>query len=200
MRLANYVYIPNVLTKEECDQIIEEGQNNLSSATIYPKECNSSNLVKEDKDRRKTNVGFFRSGSSVDPALKKAIDVFGRVSFSYYGICLKEIENPQYAEYEKGMFYGWHTDSGMEPNFPVIRDMSASLILNNKNDYTGGSLQMVVPSCISKDNIFTPEDVKNQDQGTLIVFPSSMLHQVTPVLSGVRKSLVIWACSDVKPN
>ena len=28
---------------------------------------------------------------------------------------------------------------------------------------------------------------------------SSMLHQVTPVLSGVRKSLVIWACSDVKP-
>ena len=80
-----------------------------------------------------------------------------------------------------------------------MKNLSVSLILNRKDEYTGGSLQMITPSGISIDNIITPRDVEDQEQGTLIVFPSSMIHQVTPVLSGVRKSLVLWSCSNVKP-
>jgi PKHD-type hydroxylase len=35
--------------------------------------------------------------------------------------------------------------------------------------------------------------VAPRTRGTMIAFPSYMLHRVTPVLSGIRKSLVIWA-------
>ena len=43
-----------------------------------------------------------------------------------------------------------------------------------------------------KDNVLTPQDVENQEQGTLIVFPSNMIHRVSKVISGVRSSLVVW--------
>ena len=80
------------------------------------------------------------------------------------------------------------------------REISVSLILNSKDEYTGGSLQMITPNCITEDNTIEPKDVEVQEQGTLIIFPSSMIHQVTPVLSGVRKSLVLWTGSNIKFN
>jgi len=30
-------------------------------------------------------------------------------------------------------------------------------------------------------------------KGSVIIFPSYLLHRVTPVTSGLRKSLVLWA-------
>ena len=35
-----------------------------------------------------------------------------------------------------------------------------------------------------------------KQQGTLILFPSYVLHQVTPVTKGERNSLVAWVTGD----
>jgi PKHD-type hydroxylase len=32
-----------------------------------------------------------------------------------------------------------------------------------------------------------------RERGTVIAFPSYVLHRVTPITSGVRKALVVWA-------
>jgi PKHD-type hydroxylase len=32
-----------------------------------------------------------------------------------------------------------------------------------------------------------------RDQGTIIVFPSTMLHRVSPITKGIRRSVVGWA-------
>jgi len=196
MRLANYVYKKDFLTKEECNKLIEEGRKNLKKATVFKGEEEESS---NDPKKRNTNVSFFLSGSPVQSIIEIIIDELCSLGSTLYGTYITDIEPVQYAEYEKGMFYGWHTDSSNNPSEKFTRDLSVSLILNSKDEYTGGSLQVVTPSGISADNIVTPEDVEDQDQGTLIVFPSSMIHQVTPVLSGVRKSLVLWSCSNVKP-
>ena len=94
-------------------------------------------------------------------------------------------------------FYSWHTDSVTElKNLELCtRDISASLILNKQTEYTGGSLQFILAGSVSLDDILTPEDAIDQEQGTLIVFPSSLIHQVTEVTSGIRKSLALWAVS-----
>lgn len=34
--------------------------------------------------------------------------------------------------------------------------------------------------------------VAPRDKGTVIIFPSYILHRVTPVTKGVRKSLAVW--------
>jgi len=196
MRLANYVYKKNFLTKEECNKLIEEGRKNLKKATVFKGKEEKCSIL---PTKRNTNVSFFNNKSPVQSIIKIIIDELCSLGSTLYGTYITDIEPVQYAEYEKGMFYGWHTDSSNSPNGKFTRDLSVSLILNSKDEYTGGSLQVVTPGGISADNIVTPEDVEDQEQGTLIVFPSSMIHQVTPVLSGVRKSLVLWSCSNVKP-
>ena len=50
--------------------------------------------------------------------------------------------------------------------------MSASLVLSPREEYEGGSLQMILNDCIDRNNVVTPHDVEDQEQGTLIIFPS----------------------------
>ena len=37
-------------------------------------------------------------------------------------------------------------------------------------------------------------------QGSVIVFPSYIFHRVTPMIKGVRKSLVVWVVGDQVKN
>ncbi len=184
MKLANYVYFPKFFSEEECNEIEKEGKKNLKKATVRES---------YGKSLRDTNIAFINEYSSVRNLLEKIVNQMVFAGNEYYECQLKKFEQVQYAEYKKDMFYRWHTDAVNNPEDPLRRDLSASLILNRKHEYTGGSLQVIQPDCISIDNVLTPRDIEDQEQGTLIVFPSSMIHQVTKVTSGIRKSLVIWS-------
>jgi|21_taG_2_1085346.scaffolds.fasta_scaffold16312_4 PKHD-type hydroxylase len=89
-------------------------------------------------------------------------------------------ETIQYTEYrasENG-HYDWHQDCG--DGYQSLRKMSAVVILND--DYEGGKLEIWN----------TDVDKLDQKSGSMVVFPSYMLHRVLPVTSGLRKSLVLW--------
>jgi PKHD-type hydroxylase len=58
--------------------------------------------------------------------------------------------------------------------------LSLTVQLSNPEEYSGGEL------------VIYPEFVAPKDQGTMTVFPSFMCHDVRPVLTGVRYSLVSW--------
>ena len=89
----------------------------------------------------------------------------------------------QYTVYEgaEGGYYGWHVDVG-EKNYEP-RKISLSLQLSDPSGYEGGDLMLQAGA-----GEFSAEKAR----GTLIAFPSFVLHRVTPVTSGTRKSLVIW--------
>tara|TARA_B100000131_G_scaffold233557_1_gene225450 strand:+ start:212 stop:790 length:579 start_codon:yes stop_codon:yes gene_type:complete len=191
MRLATYIYYPNFLSKKECKRIVKEGTINLEKGTINPASPHKLEEVRE------TKVSFICEGSVVQDLMIKIMKRIDSCASKYYGCDLTYTEPIQYAEYTKGMFYNWHTDSVTKINDPqnLKRDISASLILNSSKKYTGGSLELITGSCNFKKNKVVPEKALNQEQGTLIVFPSSMLHRVTKVKSGVRKSLVLWSAA-----
>jgi len=64
-----------------------------------------------------------------------------------------------------------------------IRKLSVSLQLNKSKDYEGGDLNLY----------YNNNPIKMlREQGTLIVFPSYTLHEVTPITKGERNSLVAW--------
>ena len=90
----------------------------------------------------------------------------------------------QYTVYdgtEKG-FYDWHLDIG--PDELALRKVSLVVQLSDPTDYEGGELQ------IQRGKFL---DTPTKTKGSIILFPSYLLHRVTPVTSGIRKSLVLWA-------
>ena len=100
---------------------------------------------------------------------------------------LTGIEPVQVARYPEGCYYGWHAD-GIPGGPNSARKLSLSVQLSDPEDYAGGSLEF-------KD---TPtEDITGR--GTLIVFPSFMVHRVSAVTRGVRQSLVAWVIGKDSP-
>lgn len=82
-----------------------------------------------------------------------------------------------YNLYEQGCFFNWHMDFG--PGTFSNRKLVVVLQLSEENEYEGGELQIVT------DNIVAPKN-----RGSITIFPSYVMHRVTPVTSGSRKSLV----------
>ena len=100
---------------------------------------------------------------------------------------IEKMQNPQLTRYKEGEYYSWHRDGGSDhlQGSKLVRKLSMTVCLNE--DYEGGELQF--HSYGKKDNKITSAP---QGKGTIIVFPSFIEHQVTPVTNGVRYSLVAW--------
>jgi len=100
-------------------------------------------------------------------------------SFDLYGL----VEAFQYTVYDdqEGGHFGWHVDLGGNDVEP--RKISISLQLTDPEHYKGCELEVEAGhGCY----------VAERARGALIAFPSYVLHRVTPIESGIRKSLVIW--------
>lgn len=102
--------------------------------------------------------------------------------FDLYGFS----EDMQYTVYhgDETGHYTWHLDAGSGGGSPP-RKLSMVLQLSDPKDYEGGDLEL-----FSSAN---PTKV-DKKKGLVAAFPSYMLHRVSPVTKGVRKTLVIWVC------
>ncbi|MBA2322152.1 MAG: 2OG-Fe(II) oxygenase [Deltaproteobacteria bacterium] len=104
----------------------------------------------------------------------------------FWGFDLTGIVNPtlQLVRYRPGHHHVWHRD-GCDGSFST-RKLSITVQLCGSDAFEGGELQFYEreqPTRIPKDQL---------KEGTIIVFPSYLLHCVTPVTSGVRHALVVW--------
>jgi PKHD-type hydroxylase len=93
-------------------------------------------------------------------------------------------ENFQYTVYngeaEEPGHYTWHQDWN---NSGTPRKLSLVVQLSDPSEYEGGDLQIMSgaePTTVDKG------------LGKVVLFPSFMLHRVTPVTKGIRRSLVVW--------
>jgi predicted 2-oxoglutarate/Fe(II)-dependent dioxygenase YbiX len=99
----------------------------------------------------------------------------------HWGFTINSItDSIQYTEYyENGGHYDWHMDMG---DFPQnTRKISITIQLSNPDDYDGGDLEFWLGK--------TPEKAP-REQAFAVLFPSYLMHRVTPVTRGMRKSLV----------
>lgn len=145
------------------------------------------NLNVLDPTIRRSKVSFltgvFKHLDIYEPVLK----VMHNVNQEYYGFDLEAIQPPQLTEYDssyKGE-YKPHLDIDPPDANGIQRKLSMVVQLTPKDSYEGGELQF--PNSPNYDVSIT------KDQGTAILFPSYVLHGVTPVTQGFRKSLVVWA-------
>jgi len=91
-------------------------------------------------------------------------------------------EHLQYSVYHgtEGGHYDWHVDHGP---LRTRRKLSISVQLSSGEDYDGGDLELLYGN--------SPTQL-DRTRGAFIIFPSFMLHRVTPVTRGTRWSLVAW--------
>ena len=106
----------------------------------------------------------------------------------------------QFTKYNKHQFYGWHTDASPDPYTPEvenpnyvgkIRKLSMTVNLSDPKDYKGGNLRFDFGPHAEKSRYHTCTEIR--PRGSIIVFPSDRHHQVTPITSGLRYSLVMWS-------
>jgi PKHD-type hydroxylase len=93
------------------------------------------------------------------------------------------VEDIQYTVYRAdGGHYDWHLDRGVGGG-QAPRKLSLVLQLSNPSEYEGGDLE-----------VFTEQEPLKMEkkQGLVVAFPSFVLHRVTPITSGIRRTLVVW--------
>ena len=183
--ISNYFISPNVLTPAECQTIIDYCSNKCTPSNVL----DLDDYVYQDKKMR-NSVNTFLTNEDYEklPMIYKVIDDIVKTSDEYFRFPIGFIEDIQYAEYEKGMYYNEHIDSGSTAE--TDRDISASVILSPRDEYVGGNLGF--RHC--RDGYF---DVDEQ-QGSVIVFSSMLVHRVKKVEKGKRSSLVLWCRRPLK--
>ena len=103
-----------------------------------------------------------------------------------FGFDLTEFaESPQVARYEaeRAGHFDWHSDIGAGV-LAAKRKLTVVVQLSDPGDYQGGTLELRPDSNVTQ----TP-----RDRGTATIFPSFVLHRVTPVTQGTRWSLTLWS-------
>ena len=100
---------------------------------------------------------------------------------------------PKFNRYSGGGTYGAHVDSAVMlvpgTHVSVRSDLSATLFLAEPDEYEGGELQIEGPFGIQAVKL---------EAGDMVLYPSSSLHQVTPVTEGARVASFFWIQSLVQ--
>lgn len=172
----NWAYVDHVFTAEECQQIIE-AQTVTSAAMVSGERL--------DKSYRHSQIAWLDSSDTRwSWVFRRLTDVAQHINQQFWQFDLSYIESLQYTEYHSpGGHYDLHIDqmnSGIHN-----RKLSFTVQLTAPEEYQGGDLEFVTG---------VTGDTARRDQGTVILFPSYVLHRVSAVTEGSRQSLVGWIC------
>lgn len=137
---------------------------------------------------RKTLVAWVGRNPETEFFHRRLEEAVLALNARFFRFDLSGLADFQYALYggAEGGHFDWHKDYGRDPADPYRepRKLTLSLQLSDAADYDGCELQVRGGNQI---------DVAPKARGTLVAFPANVLHQVTPITRGVRRSLVIWA-------
>jgi len=97
---------------------------------------------------------------------------------------------PLFNLYGEGEQFGDHVDSAIRiragSDFRIRSDLSATLFLNDPDDYDGGEL------------VAEGQEPVKLPAGDMILYPASTVHRVTPVTRGERRASFFWIQSMVR--
>lgn len=176
--VENWAYSENVFTPEECEKIIRIGKAKIPKKASVLNHDLEKSIV---NNIRKSKVSWLNEKDEIDwlyQRLTNTVNTLNKQFFGFdlYGFC----EDIQFTEYTTpGGHYKEHTDKIW--NGP-IRKLSIVVQLTDPKKYKGGELEINTGS----------SSIANKGQGTIILFPSYVMHKVTPLTKGTRHSLVAW--------
>jgi PKHD-type hydroxylase len=176
-------YWEGFLTPDEINFILAQPEW-LKTATGVV--ADGTGKTEQNAESRITDVGWLGPKPELMPIWDKFSALVAEVNRQYFQFDLTGLYEPmQLGVYtgEKGGHYSWHTDTGMN-DVGVPRKLSVVLCLSDPSEFEGGELQLM-------DSKGNPETLELK-KGRAWFFPSFLIHRVTPVTKGVRRSIVLW--------
>jgi PKHD-type hydroxylase len=177
-----FLLVKNVLTPTELDQIRQIAR---IVRFVDGRGSNPHNLAKNNLQMDLSHPEAQRASQIAGQAIGRNEEI---KNFTFP----KRIASPMLSRYEIGMTYGPHADAAYLPlpNGPMRSDVSATLFIGDPSDCEGGELVIHLGS----------ETIKVKgDAGSMILYPSTTLHEVAPVTAGQRVSMFTFMESYI-PN
>ncbi len=185
INLQNYYWYKEGFNKEELNKIYE-GVTRLpfNDATVF-----GSDNPEIIKKIRSSSVKWIPKNDEWMWLYEKLMDMAATANNEVWKFNLISAnELIQYTEYYDSAegHYDWHQDIG--PNIGSQRKVSLTVQLSESDEYEGGDLEM----WSGGDNVAVAE----RGAGVVFIFPSYMMHRVTKVTKGTRRSFVLWVGGD----
>jgi len=188
IKTSNMIAKYPLLTHSECDAIVADLDRLTWSGGLAPGQ-NYRDKVKRNKE---ISLQMSPDTAGADEHLRLITSKILASKFLKERILGKSLVNPRFNLYEAGDFYGKHADSAFMGGAQrqVRTDISATLFLCDPAGYDGGELVLDYASGASVS-------VK-EPRGTLVFYPSGVMHQVLPVVRGRRIAFVAWVESHIQ--
>lgn len=172
----------NIFSAAELDAMEQHGERlTLEKAELVAQGTGRDSI-------RVTKVAWFERNAQTEKFYARVEEIVLRLNAQFFHYDLSGLVSFQYARYDAAEcgHFDWHKDYGKDYGAPdrEPRKLSLSIQLSDPAHYQGGDLEVRAGNQV---------DVAPKARGTIIAFPSYVLHRVTPTISGARKSLVVWA-------
>lgn len=175
-----FVWWDNGFTNDELDWLQTRAASSKNRAQVQgnPEDDQLTQI-------RRSQVSWLEHNTESDWFFKKLSHITSALNSQFYRFDITGFGEPlqltNYDQSEQGT-YKWHRDGGGKRT--ICRKLSLVLQLTDPAQYEGGELQVMTSAA--------PTNVQKK-RGLVAAFPSFTLHQVSPVTSGSRQSLVAWA-------
>ena len=170
---------PAALSPPQCDQLITLAQGHQMEDAALAGGAKSGDI-------RSAKLAWLDDIPAAGWVMDKMISAVAAANRAAFQFDLTDFgESPQVARYTAtgADHFDWHVDIGAGV-WAARRKLTIVVQLSDPADYQGGTLQMR-PSSHITDAPAT--------RGTATIFPSFVLHRVTPMTMGIRWSLTLWA-------
>ena len=102
----------------------------------------------------------------------------------HFGMSLVDCERPQFLRYEKGDFFVRHQDGNTHQiDFDHLRVRRISIVVFLNDAFSGGALKFHGSS--------TTFELR-AETGMLLAFRAELFHEVVPITSGERFTMITW--------
>ena len=179
-----YWFFANEVSEDICKKIIGLAKKDWRKATV---QSNFNSKDEYDEKQRITDIAWCNERWVYD-LVWHYLEVANKNS--NWNFQIDSCESMQIARYKKNGHFMFHQDGNGFTRF------------NNNNEFTHGKTRKLSMSIILNDEFdggefeFHNKGKVESKRGTVIVFPSYMVHRVKPITKGTRYSLVAWFCGE----
>ncbi len=180
-------HIPNVLTQEQVRYFREE----MSKVEWIDGKATTGSLsasVKNNQQLPEDHPLTEHLGNII-------LEALGNNSLFLSAAVPLEILQPYFNRYENNEAFGFHVDNSIRrirgSREKIRTDLSCTIFLSEPEEYEGGDL--VVEDTYGYHEVKLPA-------GDMILYPSTSLHEVTPVTLGCRIASFFWLQSMIRDD
>ncbi len=160
----------DLFTKEQCQQIID---TIIEELWLDVKVIGNENLHVGSRQKLRGQITSFPFSDIKEITKQANDDIF---DFDLLGII--DQDYPQVFKYTENQYYNLHVD--INP-FAPSRKISFVINLSDTDEYEGGEIKFLNTNM---------EDRNHMRQGTILIFPSFIPYEITPVTKGTKLIIV----------